>query len=273
MKILIADDDPLMRELIMAYLRGYICSFYEAENNSQALAALAKGHVELILLDVVLHKDNGLDILRSFKASNQTLPPTIIMTGHTRREVVDEAIALGARGFLTKPFEPKNLLQRIEKVTALKKRKESQILAEAHDTTPKAIRALDQPKTLYLLETNETRRDTILNILSKTAWNVIHFSSIDEAQKHLQTTQADYLFINSNLHEGDLSSVELIEHVINTKRMKVIALSSSGDTEDLIRAQEMGISDFILEPVTYAKMEKVAQRLHASNQPNETDTV
>ena len=261
MRILIADDDANIRGLIKECLRGYICSFREAQNKQEALAVLNKDQIDVVLLDVILHADNGLDILRFINEQSFENPPqVVIMTGNARREIVSDAITLGARAFLTKPFDHSALVERINQVAKLKRKPPPQVLAQKEDVV-QSVNPFDKPRSILLVEPLEERRASIIKILKTTAWHLTVCETLAEARPIIEAAGANYLFININMHEDGLSSVELIELATSLGRVGVVALSSPGDTDDLLEAQSMGISDFILEPITFAKLEKSARTL------------
>jgi two-component system, OmpR family, response regulator len=76
---------------------------------------LAAGEVELVVLDLKLGQEDGLEIVRAIRSESNL--PIIVLTGH-RRESVDRVVGLelGADDYLTKPFSPRELLARIHAV-------------------------------------------------------------------------------------------------------------------------------------------------------------
>jgi DNA-binding response OmpR family regulator len=113
--ILAVEDDPALQRLIVDYF---------AENGFRVLAASGRqemGHqlrtaaVDLIILDLRLGQENGLDLLREIRAKSVT--PVIVITGH-RRDDIDRIVGLelGADDYLTKPFNLRELLARVRVV-------------------------------------------------------------------------------------------------------------------------------------------------------------
>jgi two-component system, OmpR family, response regulator len=113
--VLVVDDDPAMRAMVADYLgsRGFDVS--TAADGAEMARALAGGTVHLVLLDLKLSAEDGLDLLRGLRAASKV--PVIVLTGQ-RREEVDRVLGLelGADDYLTKPFSLRELLARIRAV-------------------------------------------------------------------------------------------------------------------------------------------------------------
>ncbi len=112
--ILIVDDDSEIRGLLGEYLRknGYRAT---AVADGRAMwAALARGKVDLVVLDLMLPGDDGLTLCRKLRAEADT--PVIMLTA--RGEETDRIVGLemGADDYLAKPFNPRELLARIKSV-------------------------------------------------------------------------------------------------------------------------------------------------------------
>jgi two-component system OmpR family response regulator len=113
--ILIVDDDPLMRELLTTYFADHGVRTSSAANRTEVNRHLSGKYPSLIILDLQLGQDDGLDILRSVRARSDV--PIIIATGR-RLDDNDRIIGLelGADDYLTKPFSLTELRARIRAV-------------------------------------------------------------------------------------------------------------------------------------------------------------
>jgi len=113
--VLAVDDDPAMRAMIADYLADQNMQVSVATNSREMHRVLAAGAVDLVILDLKLGNENGLEIVRALRADSDL--PIIVLTGH-RREAVDRVVGLelGADDYLTKPFSPRELLARINAV-------------------------------------------------------------------------------------------------------------------------------------------------------------
>ena len=112
--ILVVDDDAEIRNLLGDYLRrnGYRAS--AAADGKAMRTALARGKVDLVVLDLMLPGDDGLTLCRELRAGSDM--PVIMLTA--RGEETDRIVGLemGADDYLAKPFSPRELLARIKSV-------------------------------------------------------------------------------------------------------------------------------------------------------------
>ena len=112
--ILVVDDDKRIRKLIQKYLRknNYLVS--TASNASEALSYTALIDFDLFILDVMMPGEDGLSLTK--KLLNKYYTPIILLTA--RKETSDRIIGLetGADDYISKPFEPRELILRIESI-------------------------------------------------------------------------------------------------------------------------------------------------------------
>ena len=112
--ILVVEDDRETRALIAKYLRTNACNVTTANDGREMARAMADHRVDLLILDVMLPGEDGLSLCRKVRAESQT--PIIMLTA--RGEDVDRILGLemGADDYLAKPFNPRELLARINAV-------------------------------------------------------------------------------------------------------------------------------------------------------------
>ena len=121
--ILIVDDDGEIRSLLAGYLRKHGYRISTLAEGSALRRTLDKGDVDLLILDLMLPRKDGLQLWSEIRMSTDV--PVIMLTA--RSEVVDRVIGLevGADDYITKPFDPRELLARIRNVL------------RRHDTRPR----------------------------------------------------------------------------------------------------------------------------------------
>lgn len=107
-RILIADDEEGIRESLRLIL-GQEYDLDLAEDGEEALSKLQQTNYALALLDIKMPKLDGLDLLRRVQ-DLQLKIPILIITAYQSVELAREAIKLGARDYLPKPFERQSLL-------------------------------------------------------------------------------------------------------------------------------------------------------------------
>jgi two-component system OmpR family response regulator len=112
--ILVVEDDRETRTLIAKYLRTNACNVTTATDGREMVRAMADHRVDLLILDVMLPGEDGLSLCRKVRAESQM--PIIMLTA--RGEDIDRILGLemGADDYLAKPFNPRELLARINAV-------------------------------------------------------------------------------------------------------------------------------------------------------------
>ncbi len=114
MKILIVDDEPLIREVIKEYCALENYCVLEAENGIEALDKVKNNDIDIIVLDIMMPKLDGFSTLKEIKQIKNI--PVILLSA--RKEEFDKLMGfdLGSDDYMTKPFSPKELIARIKAV-------------------------------------------------------------------------------------------------------------------------------------------------------------
>jgi two-component system phosphate regulon response regulator OmpR len=113
-KVLIIDDDARLRELLREYLEGYEYQVLTLEDGMAALTTIKAEAPEMIILDIMLPKKDGLEVLKEIRTEYNV--PVIMLTA--KGEDADRIVGLelGADDYLPKPFNPRELLARMKAV-------------------------------------------------------------------------------------------------------------------------------------------------------------
>jgi signal transduction histidine kinase len=121
-RILLVDDDPVIIQLYKVILRKEDFAIDIADTGASMLEAVAANKPDVILLDVILPDDSGLDLCAQLKKDPAFVGVKIILVSgmEISPAQVAEGIETGADDYLTKPFDPKELLARIKNCLKLK---------------------------------------------------------------------------------------------------------------------------------------------------------
>ncbi|WP_321475591.1 response regulator [uncultured Paludibaculum sp.] len=113
--ILVVDDSPAHLKLMQSAIEGRGYEILTAADGEEALHHAQAFHPDVILLDVVLPKKNGYQVCRQLKAAGDTRAIKIIMVS-SKAQDSDRywGMKQGADGYVTKPFEPADLLAAVE---------------------------------------------------------------------------------------------------------------------------------------------------------------
>jgi two-component system OmpR family response regulator len=128
-RILIVDDDPDIRALLADFIGRHGYDVDTARNGVTMRTALARGHFDLIVLDIMMPGEDGLSLCRTLRT--QTQIPVIFLTAAA--EETDRIIGLemGADDYVVKPFAPRELLARVRAVL-----RRTSSLVPVHRTDP-----------------------------------------------------------------------------------------------------------------------------------------
>lgn len=110
-RVLIVEDDEMVQALLAVYLEGEGFAVSCAENGAEMLAVLNREPVHLILLDLMLPDEDGLTLARQVRARSTV--PIIVLTARRGHDDRLAALDIGADDYLTKPFDPRELILRI----------------------------------------------------------------------------------------------------------------------------------------------------------------
>lgn len=112
--LLVVDDDPALAALLAEYLASRGLRVITAHSGAEGLQVVARGGVDLVVLDVMMPQMDGFDVLRALRRDS-TLP-VVMLTA--RGDDLDRIIGLeiGADDYLAKPFNPRELLARVNAV-------------------------------------------------------------------------------------------------------------------------------------------------------------
>ena len=161
--ILVVDDDDRIRNLLKEYLNENNFLVSTAQNSEEAKTKLGHFKFDLIVLDVMMPGQNGYQLTQEIKGNN--CPPIILLTAKGEVENRIKGLELGADDYIGKPFEPKELLLRINNIIS----KKIKIDPEKKYSVGEAI--IDLNKMIIKLKVNQrkinvTEKKILMEMLS-----------------------------------------------------------------------------------------------------------
>ena len=116
-KVLVIEDSASVRRLIEVCLRVLDIELHAAEDGIRGLDAARSELPDIIVLDVGLPGIDGWEVLRHLRSGEDTKHiKVLVLTAHAQPEIAEQAVQGGADDFMTKPFRPMELRERIEKL-------------------------------------------------------------------------------------------------------------------------------------------------------------
>ncbi|MFW6314730.1 MAG: sigma-54-dependent transcriptional regulator, partial [Desulfohalobiaceae bacterium] len=114
-KVLIVDDDPSLREVLEVALDTHGHQALSAECIAQALQYLQQEVLDLALLDLRLGQESGIDLLQQIKEQWPGIP-VLMITAYADSQSAVQAMKLGARDYISKPFDMQELLLQVDRI-------------------------------------------------------------------------------------------------------------------------------------------------------------
>ncbi len=113
-RILVVDDDPVIQKLLEVnfQMEGYDVA--TAGDGAEALASVAAQRPDAVVLDVMMPKIDGIEVLRRMKADPETAAvPVLLLSARAQAKDIADGLDAGADAYMTKPFDPVELLERV----------------------------------------------------------------------------------------------------------------------------------------------------------------
>lgn len=192
-KILIADDEQLMRQLVVDFLQPEGYELIEAADGKEALELYKKEHPDLILLDVMMPGYDGWTVCREIR--RESAVPIMMLTA--KGEEIDQLFAydLGVDEYITKPFSPKILVAKIKALLRrVQKEQEVQKIEDGVSIDQEARQVVldgknidlspTEYKLLTYLVSNAGKALSRRQILNK-VWNYDYYGDLRTVDTHI----------------------------------------------------------------------------------------
>jgi len=118
MNILVCEDNVMTLKTIEFALKKAGYSVFKAEDGDQGIKVLAEEEIDLVITDINMPYTKGLELVRHINIDMEAKIPVIIVTGITNKETREHALELGAKGYITKPFDLEDMVALVKSVSA-----------------------------------------------------------------------------------------------------------------------------------------------------------
>ncbi|MGA8809882.1 MAG: response regulator [Thermoanaerobaculia bacterium] len=108
-RVLVVDDDPLIRRLLVATLERHSLTVDEASDGLAALALLKEHQYGVIVLDLLMPLLDGFGVLNALDGPSMTSPPVVLVITGAERQAIDHLDPQKIHGIVRKPFDPEEL--------------------------------------------------------------------------------------------------------------------------------------------------------------------
>ncbi len=119
--ILVVDDSKFMRQMLSDILtEGGHDVVGEAENAREALKSCERLGPDVVTMDIIMPETDGVDAISALKTMSEAIPKTkvVMVSAMGQEKVMEECRQLGAKDFITKPFQPEQIKEVVERVAS-----------------------------------------------------------------------------------------------------------------------------------------------------------
>jgi DNA-binding NtrC family response regulator len=137
-RILVVDDEEVVRQAYLRTLAGERCSVEAASDGADALRRMREAPYDVVLLDLRMPGMNGLDVLKAIKQS-WPASEVVVVTGYPGIDTAKASVALGAHDYLAKPVGPDDIVHATRSAVLHKRwalRREHEITDPQQEETP-----------------------------------------------------------------------------------------------------------------------------------------
>jgi len=251
-KIIIAEDDLMISDIYKKKFEESGFDVITAESGDQVLTALSKEKPDILLLDLLMPRMSGFEVIKTIRTKYAHLPIKIIVSSNlSQSEDRDRAIKLGAEGFLVKSeFTPSNLVKEVCRITNQleEEKKNIEKLNSKNTSSSSEISEEISEKNILLIEDEEVFLEMFGDKLRQDGFNVVAASNGVAGLK--EALQGEYdLFIIDMVMPG-MGGGEIVEKLKmeeKTKDIPIIVFSASVDETAAKEVEKMGISAFFVK--------------------------
>jgi CheY-like chemotaxis protein/AraC-like DNA-binding protein len=213
--VLVVDDDPAVHDAIQVELEE-LFQVHHAQDAATALRVIGAEPIDVLLLDILMPRTDGLEILARVRKLKPQLP-VIVVTALDKAAVATESLRLGARDCITKPFEPEALVLSLMAVLAPPSRPRRHPAAPPSSHQPRGHR---HPRPVLLVGRDVSAMATLKAALGTPATEVL--SSVSAALQQCDDRQPALTVIDDSIDlDGVLNVVNVVRSTVKDCRLLV----------------------------------------------------
>jgi len=252
-RVLVVDDIEQNRRLLNDKLRNEYFHVIQAVDGMDAIDKALAEEPDVILMDIMMPKMNGIDACRKLKNDARTEHiPIVLVTALNEREDRLRGLGAGADDFLTKPV---NDLQLLSRVRALTKYKMVADELRKREASGKRMGAVDyvatgrasEPARILVIDENERQARRICRYLEGLHQPISH---VEANQLGISGSMVDLMIVSlSNEKLDGLRLCAYFRSLESTRDLPIIVVAEPDDEKKAVRALDLGASDIVIKPI------------------------
>jgi DNA-binding response OmpR family regulator len=145
-RILVVEDDASIQHVLCVYLKHSGFEVRAASDGQEAIATIPEFCPHLIVLDLMMRPVDGWEVLHWLHSRRQIAPPVLVLTALTQLEDQVHGFEAGAVEYLTKPTQPRVIIERIRKILALSYEQRTLLQREHQEQQRKTLDLISAPQ-------------------------------------------------------------------------------------------------------------------------------
>lgn len=241
-KILIIEDEDVLLEILQKKLEkeGYEVSV--AENGEEGLRLARDVNPDVILLDILMPRLNGYEVLEELNKDGVPLPPVIIISNSGQPIEIDRATKLGAKDYIIKAeLTPDEVSAKVKQQIDARKSSDPR---QSSAGTRKDITGLK----ILVIEDDQFLRDLLRTKLERENFKVTSAIDGPEGLEHLEIDLPDLVLLDIIL--PGIDGFEILKHMKGADKLKnipVVLLSNLGQEADVEKGKALGAIDYLIK--------------------------
>ena len=268
LKILLAEDNAfnqiVAQDTLEGMFEGIVIDI--VENGKLAVERVAREHYDLVLMDLNMPVLNGLDATRAIRKLDTEKKKTLVMamTASATQEAIQECIDAGMNDYISKPFVPEELE---EKITAL-------LVSASNKTIPEAASKPSEPKNLHILVVDDN--DFNQMVAQDTLSTLFPSAKIDEALNGKiaceKIAAGNYSLVLMDINMPVMGGHEATQYIRNQipspkNNIPIMAMTANVEKFEVDKCLESGMNDYISKPFDPDVLKEKIHRLTNTTQP------
>jgi two-component system cell cycle response regulator len=252
-RVLVVDDIEQNRKLLTDKLKNEYFHVITAVDGEDAIERALAEEPDVILMDIMMPKLNGIDACRRLKNDPRTEHiPIVLVTALNEREDRLRGLGAGADDFLTKPVSDLHLLSRVRALTKYKMVADELRKREA---TGKRMGAVDiaassrasEPARILVVDENERQARRICRYLEGLHRPISHSEA---TQLGISGSMVDLMIVSlSNEKLDGLRLCAYFRSLESTRDLPILVVAEPDDEKKAVRALDLGASDIVIKPI------------------------
>lgn len=248
-RVVLVEDEEVLLEVLESKLKKEGFEVFSAKDGMAGLDLIKAILPDIILLDVVMPRMDGFEVLEHLRKDEQlTKIPVIIISNSGQEVEIDRALALGVKDYLVKAeFDPQEVLDKIRK----------QLKEEGVDPAPPVAEAIPQGNAaairpedfrVLLVEDDSFLRDLLSQKMRKEKFQVIEAIDGEDGLKKTVSEKPHIVLLDLILPGADgFETLKRIRGEASVATVPVIILSNLGQKDDIEKGMQLGATDYLVK--------------------------